>query len=113
MIDLEPQVHGAVRGSSDPRIVTRSPGAPGVTLILNFPPLASRSTVEVTLEGKTREVRWIARTQHDEGTATLTITLPGAYPADEYLLSVVDVTRRPMPLATYSVLIQDTSGTNR
>jgi len=107
-IDLAPQVSGTVRGASDPQLVVRPADAPSVTLILSFPPLASRSTIEVTLESKTGQVRWMARAQRDEGTAALTVTLPGVYPADEYMLRLVDVTRRQAPLATYSVLIRDT-----
>jgi len=107
MLNLEPQVPG-VRGSSDPQIVIRSADTPGITLILNFPPLASRSTVEVTLESTTRQVLWMARTQRDEGTAALTVTLPSRYPAGEYMLRLVDVARPRTPLATYAVLIRET-----
>lgn len=113
IVDLDPQLSAAVRGSSDAQVVMRAAGAPSVTLILNFPPLASRSTLEVAIESRTGQVVWTARAQRDAGTAALTVTLPAGYPADRYVLRLRDVTRRPMPLATYSVSIQDANEKGR
>ena len=105
--NLEPRYAGVVRGSSDPQIVTTASNALTVTLILNFPPLASRSTLEIEVADRSGQVRWMGRTQRDQDTETLTLALPSAgYPAGEYVIRLIDVTRGRTRLASYPVVIQ-------
>jgi hypothetical protein len=114
IVDLEPQYGGVVRGTSDPQIVTMAPNAPVVRLILNFPPLASRSTLVVEVAEQDGRVRWVGRTHHDQGAATLALALPSeGYPGGEYVIRLFDVTRGRTPLAAYPVVIRHTSGTGR
>ena len=82
IVDLEPRVAGAVRGASGPQIVTTASNALIATLILNFPPLASRAMLEIEVVDATGQVRWTGRTQRGQDTTTLTLALPTAgYPA--------------------------------
>ena len=114
VVDLEPQFGGAVRGGSEPRIVTIAANAPSITLLLNFSPLASRVTIEVEIADGGGQVRWTGRTPRDPGTSTLTLALPSADYADgEYLIRLFDVTRGRMSLAAYPVVIRHTPERSR
>jgi hypothetical protein len=114
VVDLEPQFGGAVRGGSEPRIVTLPPNAPTITLILNFAQLASRAPIEVEIADEGGQVRWAGRTQRDAGTSTLTLALPSAdYASGEYLIRLFDVTRGRRSLAAYPVVIRYASERSR
>jgi hypothetical protein len=109
VVDLEPQFGGAVRGGSEPRIVTIGANVPAITLILNFSPLASRATIEVEITDEGGQVRWTGRTPRDPGISTLALALPSAdYANGEYLIRLFDVTRGRMSLAAYPVVIRHT-----
>jgi hypothetical protein len=108
IVDLDPQYSGVVRGTPDPQIVSVSPEASTVTLILNFSPLESRALLEVEVADVNGQVRWTSRTQRDRGTANLTLALPSAsYPAGEYAIRLFDVTRDRMAIADYPVVIRN------
>jgi multidrug efflux pump subunit AcrA (membrane-fusion protein) len=113
VVDLEPQYAGTVRGAPDPQTVTTDPNAPSVTLVLGFPPLASRSTLEVEVTAEGGQILWVGRVQRGQDTETLTLTLPGSYRAGDYVIRLFDVTRGRTPLATYPVVIRQTEGSNR
>ena len=113
VVDLDPQLGEVVRGGSEPQIVTINPSAPVFTVILNFSPLAARSTIEVEVvqEGQTR---WTGRTQREAGASTVTLALPGGdYPAGEYLIRLFDVTRGRTAFAAYAVIIRHTGQRTR
>jgi hypothetical protein len=96
-----------VRGSVDPQVVTRNPGASFVTLILNFPPLKSRSTLQVEVTDERGQARWSGRTTREPSTASLTLALPtDNYSAGLYDVRIFDVTRGRTLLATYALIIQ-------
>jgi hypothetical protein len=112
--DLEPQYLGAVRGSSDPQLVSTPPDALTVTLVLNFPPLAARRTLEIEVADANGLTRWTGRTERNQDTAMLTLALPTAgYPPGRYVIRLFDVTRGHIPLATYPLLIRPVGGKNR
>lgn len=104
---LEPGFAGAVRGSSDPQIVTASPDAPAVTLILQLSPLPARSTLLVEIVDQSGQVRWTGRTERQQGTDALTLSLPReGYPPGEYVIRLFDVTTGRRSLASYPVVIR-------
>ena len=104
---LEPRYPGAVRGSPDPEIVTTTSSALTVTLVLRFPPLASRSTLEIEVADASGQIRWTGRTQRDQDAENLTLALPtAAYPAGTYVIRLFDVTRGRTALADYPVVIR-------
>jgi hypothetical protein len=114
VVDLEPQDTGVTRGTSDPAIATVSANAPAVTLILNFSPLASRSTLEVEVAREGGPVGWVGRTQLDAGTSTLPLSLPRvSYPPGGYVIRLFDVTRDRRALASYPIVIQYAAGKGR
>ena len=114
IVELEPQPGGTVRGADDRAIVTTTPDAPTVTLVLNLPPIVSRSTFEVEVADKGGQVRWTGRTSRDQDGAALTLSLPAAgYPPGEYVVRLFDVTRGRTALAAYSVVIRHRIEGNR
>jgi hypothetical protein len=114
IVDLMPRVADAVRGSAAPPVVTTAPDAPALTLVLNFPPLASRTLLEVQVVDAGGQVLWTGRTQRDRETETLTLTLPTAgFPAAEYTIHVFDGPGRRSPLASYPVVIRHAGGGTR
>jgi hypothetical protein len=107
IVDVDPQGAGVVRGSNAAQIVTAVSDAPLVTLILNFAPLASRSTLEVEVVDERDQARWAGRIQRDRDTASLNVTLPRqGYPSGAYAIRVFDVTGARKILATYPVTIR-------
>jgi len=107
VVDLDPRDAGGVRGSADPQPVTTGPDASLVTLILNFAPLAARSTLEVEVGDQGGQSLWKGRIERDRSTASLTLALPTqGYPAGRYGIRIFDVTRVRTPIATYAVIIQ-------
>ena len=114
VVDLEPQFGGDVRGGTEPQIVTIAGNAPTVTLILNFAPLASRSTLEVEIADQDGQVRWTGRTQREATASTLTLALPSAdFPSGEYLIRLFDVTRGRTSVAAYPIVIRHTPERSR
>ena len=114
IVDLKPQIAGAVRGALDPPIVTTAADALAMTLVLNFPPLSSRSTLEVDVADANGQSRWTGRSEQNQDTATLTMALPTAgYPPGRYVIRLFDVTRGRTLVATYPVVIRLTAGTSR
>lgn len=110
IVDLAPRVAGTVRGSAS-TVVTTGPDAPAVTLVLNFPPLASRTMLEVRVVDASRQVLWTGRTERDRETDALTLTLPApGFPAGEYAIHVLDGVRGGAPLTSYSVVIRHGPG---
>jgi hypothetical protein len=110
VVDLEPRNAEVVRGSADPQVVTTSPNVPTVTLILNFPPLASRSTLEVEVAREGGPPQWMGRIQRNADTTSLTLALPTlAYPTGAYVVRLFDVSRGRTLLATYEVIIRHSS----
>jgi len=109
IVDLEPRVAEAVRGAGGPQVVTTAANALVVTLVLNFPPLASTATLEIEVQDANRRVLWSNRTERPRDTAALTLALPTAgYPAGDYVIRIFDVTRGRTLLATYPVVIRHT-----
>jgi hypothetical protein len=105
--ELEPQFGGDLRGATEPQTVTIAENSPSVTLILNFAPLASRSTLEVEVVDQGGRVRWTGRTQRETAASTLTLTLPSVdYPSGDYLIRLFDVTAARTALAAYPVIIR-------
>jgi len=101
------QAAGRVRGLADPTTATIKPSAFPVTLILNFAPLLSRSTLEVDVLGPDGHSRWVGRAECDRSTASLTLALPTqGYAAGRYEIRVFDVTHGRTRFATYAVSIQ-------
>lgn len=106
ILDLEPRNTGSVRGSADPQVVTPHRDASFVALILNFPPLTSRSTLEVEVTDENGHARWVSRTVGERSTASLTLALPTAgYPAGRYDVRIFDVTKGRTLFVTYAVSI--------
>lgn len=113
IIDLDPRDGGSVRSSAAPHGVTIDPSASFVTLILNFAPLTSRSTLKVQVNGQGGQLRWVGHADRDRSTASLTLTLPiDNYPAGRYDIHVFDVTRATH-LGTYQVIIRPPSAKGR
>jgi cell division septum initiation protein DivIVA len=128
-INLDSRDTGGGRGPAPPQIVTIAPDSPLVTLVLNFAPLSSASTLEVELTDESGETRWVGRAERNRSTANLTLVLPThGYPAGKYSLAVFRVLgdtapgrgvpsarlgKRPrgrMPLATYSLIVRALPG---
>jgi hypothetical protein len=106
IVDLDPAGTG-VRSSSGAQTATAPPDAQLVTLILNFAPLAARSTLEVEVTGQSGEPRWVGRTVRDREAASLNLTLPRqTYPSGDYTIGVFVVTSGRKAIATYSVTIR-------
>jgi hypothetical protein len=111
VIALDPAFEGLVRGAPELRRITRPPDAPSMSLVLNIPPLQSRSTLEVEVMGSDGGIRWAGRTQRQEGDASVTLTLPAAgFPPGEYVIRVLDVGRGQAILGTYPIAVQSTAG---
>jgi hypothetical protein len=107
IVDLQPRVADAVRGTTKSQVVTTTSTALVTTLVLNFPPLPSRAMLEIEVVDATGQVRWTGRTQRGQDTSTLTLALPTpGYPAGEYVIRLFDVTRGRTPLAVYTVVIR-------
>jgi hypothetical protein len=114
IIDLDPRDTNSVRGSTRPQIVTIDAQTSLVTLILNFSPLASRSTLEVEVTDQSGSARWVGRTARDRSAASLTLALPTHdYAAGRYDIRVFDVTRGRTLLATYPVIIRASPAKDR
>jgi hypothetical protein len=106
VVDLDPQPGEAVRGGSEPSVATIAPSAAAFTVILNFSPLPSPSSLEVEVS-RGGQVRWTGRVQRDAGASTVTLALPSVdYPNGEYLIRLFDVTRARRALASYPLVIR-------
>jgi hypothetical protein len=109
IVDLDPR--GATRAAPSPADVTVDVPRSGrsLTLILNFPPLASDSTLRVDLIDERGRLIWHGRTSRAAGSGSLNLTLvrrelpPGVY--------VIRLARlagaAPNALADYRVRIRD------
>jgi hypothetical protein len=110
IVELEPRPAEAVRGIAVPQIVTTGSSAGAVTLILHLPPLASRTTLEIEVADAAGQIRWTGRTEREQGADTMTLALPTAdYPAGNYVIRLLDVTRGRSTLAMYPIAMRYTS----
>lgn len=85
IVDLEPLGSGGSRSGGPAQVVTARADAPAVVLILNFAPLAARTTLRVEIVDDKGQTRWSGTTERPRQTASLNLTLPRqAFPPGTY-----------------------------